>query len=134
MGGADGQVQLQVRPCCTEHGERLPRADPEPCASQVIDDAGVDRTPRPLVSLDPSSMRNLSSATGQSTPNSDASEFMFLQRLPSATFSRQGTGIASGATSGTVTPKSDDSDYEMSERASGFSELLGWRGASSMKG
>ncbi|GAX75643.1 hypothetical protein CEUSTIGMA_g3087.t1 [Chlamydomonas eustigma] len=49
MGGADGGVNLQV-----------------------IDDQGVDRTPRPLVSLDPAAMRYGAQGTANllSTPNS----------------------------------------------------------------
>lgn len=84
---------------------------------QVIDDQGVDRTPKPLISLDPSgaarSMYGGSVGTlDDSTPASEASELMFLNRMASANFSRQG-GWQSGATSGTVSPKGEaEDDYE----------------------
>lgn len=74
---------------------------------QVIID-GVDRTPKPLLSLRPTVLKG-GPGDDSNTPNSDTSEF-FMDRM-SAAFSR--AGWFSNADSGTHTPKSEaDYDYE----------------------
>lgn len=59
---------------------------------QVIDDDGMDRTPKPLMSVRPTVTKGPAggdAADGGSSPRSEASEF-FLDRMSSAQFSRAG--------------------------------------------
>jgi hypothetical protein len=80
---------------------------------QVVDDDGVDRTPKPLILLKPTVMRNLPGmATTEyesHSPTSDLSE-NFLDRISSTGF---GKSSFSTSTSGTHTPlQEEEEDYE----------------------
>lgn len=76
------------------------------CPQVVID--GVDRTPKPLLSLNPTVLKGVQNDT--TTPNSESSEF-FMDRMSTAAFTK--AGWYSNADSGSHTPKSEaDYDYE----------------------
>ncbi len=65
--------------------------------AQVIDDDGVDRTPKPLLTVKPSVLRGMGGQgggheDGTLSPSSEAGSEFFLDRLSSANFSRQGPG------------------------------------------
>jgi len=84
---------------------------------QVIVDEGIDRTPKPLMSLRPSVMKGMGLPDEEGTPTSEQSDF-FMDRMSSAGFSRGGWG--SGTNSGTMTPKSEyDDEYDMNKEKGG---------------
>jgi hypothetical protein len=63
-------------------------------STQVLDEDGVDRTPKPLMSLRPSALKGLGMpGIGDSidSPSSEMSDF-FLDRMSSAAFSGRGEG------------------------------------------
>lgn len=68
----------------------------------------MDRTPKPLLSLNPTVLKG--GAGDTTTPNSETSDF-FMDRISTAAFTK--AGWYSNADSGTHTPKSEaDYDYE----------------------
>jgi hypothetical protein len=78
----------------------------------VLDDDGVDRTPKPLILLKPTVMKSghgLSTEYDSHTPTSDVSD-NFLDRISSSGFGRGGF---SASTSGTHSPTEaeDEDDY-----------------------
>ncbi|GIL70976.1 hypothetical protein Vretimale_4066 [Volvox reticuliferus] len=78
---------------------------------QVVVD-GVDRTPKPLLSLNPTVLKGVQNDT--TTPNSESSEF-FMDRMSTAAFTK--AGWYSNADSGSHTPKSEaDYDYETEKK------------------
>ncbi|EFJ40856.1 hypothetical protein VOLCADRAFT_77807 [Volvox carteri f. nagariensis] len=79
---------------------------------QVVVD-GVDRTPKPLLSLNPTVLKGVQNDT--TTPNSESSEF-FMDRMSTAAFTK--AGWYSNADSGSHTPKSENDypDYESEKR------------------
>ncbi len=85
----------------------------------MIDDDGVDRTPKPLMSTKPSVLKGVGGGAAEdgSTPNSEASDF-FMDRMSSAGFNRGSFNRGwSEAGSGLMSPKSEagDDDYDTSE-------------------
>ncbi|GMH39829.1 hypothetical protein BSKO_07733 [Bryopsis sp. KO-2023] len=77
---------------------------------QVIDDEGVERTPKPMLSLKPSVMHHNMSGFGpeeSGTPTSEMSD-NFLERMSSTGFSR-GMFSASGTASPDMSEEGDDS-------------------------
>ncbi len=60
--------------------------------TQVIDEEGVDRTPKPLLSVKPSVLRSIGAGVGGDdgtlSPMSEAGSEFFLDRMSSAVFSR----------------------------------------------
>ncbi|KAG2499039.1 hypothetical protein HYH03_003224 [Edaphochlamys debaryana] len=103
-GGQRGSFRQSKR-----HSNRSQNGEAE--RLQVVID-GVDRTPKPLLSLNPTVLKG--GQGDNTTPNSEASEF-FMDRISTTAFTK--AGWYSNADSGTHTPKSEQEfDYETEKR------------------
>eukprot|EP00201_Polytomella_parva_P018197 CAMPEP_0175071880 /NCGR_PEP_ID=MMETSP0052_2-20121109/19529_1 /TAXON_ID=51329 ORGANISM="Polytomella parva, Strain SAG 63-3" /NCGR_SAMPLE_ID=MMETSP0052_2 /ASSEMBLY_ACC=CAM_ASM_000194 /LENGTH=271 /DNA_ID=CAMNT_0016339181 /DNA_START=120 /DNA_END=932 /DNA_ORIENTATION=- len=78
---------------------------------QVIDDEGIDRTPKPLLLVKPAAAKTNDEV---SSPPSEATSDFFLDHLSSTGFSTR-AGWISGSESGTMTPRSEqgEGEYEL---------------------
>lgn len=84
---------------------------------QVIDDDGTDRTPKPLMALNPSVLRGAGLHDKDSDAASDVTSEFFLDRMSDTNFSK--AGWMSGTTSGSATPKSDAEEEGQVKAAEG---------------
>ena len=83
----------------------------------MIDDEGVDRTPKPLMAAKHPAKDAPGPADESSSPSSEASDF-FMDRMSSAGFNRGSFNRGwSDAGSGASSPRSEagDDDYDLSE-------------------
>ena len=97
----------------SEAGQALVVYDP--------DQPGLDRTPKPLASID-TSLSNLKGKDAQAflqgleSPASESSELRMLDRLGSVGSFSLRSGFESGRTSGNTSPKSEmDDEYELQQ-------------------
>ncbi|GFR43755.1 hypothetical protein Agub_g4867 [Astrephomene gubernaculifera] len=104
-----GQTRSSFRKS-TRHSSRSQGGGETERLQVVID--GVDRTPKPLLSLNPTVLKGAQGDT--TTPNSEVSEF-FMDRMSTTAFTK--AGWYSNADSGNHTPKSEaEYDYETEKR------------------